>query len=241
MKYFRSVLITIVFFIFGIGSMFLNFILFPLINIFYKSQKKLEICSDIIHMLWHLEVKFMELLRLYKIEIKGDLNIKNKVIVSTHPSFVDVLILIGLIPRTTCFVKKTLTENFILKNIVNSIFISNDLELEELKAQTKKMLDAGFNVIIFPMGTRHRKDEHPKIKKGASLVALNAQKDIVPIKMSTSENFLFINEPFYAVGNRNVIFEIEQMKTIELNNFSSESEIIQKREITKAIEQSLYK
>lgn len=234
MKYIRSILAVFCFFIFGIGDVILNFLLFP----FIKNNK--ELCSDIIHNTWRFFVNLMMFLKLFRLDVKNLEKIENKVIVSTHPSFIDIVILIALIPRSTCFVKKELAHNPILKNLVTSIFITNEVELDELKSESKKMLDRGFNVIIFPSGIRHRRDEFPKIRKGASLVALNAGKNIVPIKVFSDRDFLFINQPFYAVSDRCVNFEIEQMREINIADFIGESEIITKQRLTHKIEEELY-
>lgn len=234
MKYIRSILAVFCFFIFGIGAVILNFLLFP----FIKNNN--ELCSDIIHNTWRFFVNLMMFLKLFRLDVKKLEKIENKVIVSTHPSFIDIVILIALIPRSTCFVKKELAHNPILKNLVTSIFITNEVELDELKSESKKMLDRGFNVIIFPSGIRHRRDEFPKIRKGASLVALNAGKNIVPIKMFSDRDFLFINQPFYAVSDRCVNFEIEQMREINIADFIGESEIITKQRLTHKIEEELY-
>ena len=222
------------FFVFLLGAVILNFLLFP----FIKNNK--ELCSDIIHNTWRFFVNLMMFLKLFRLDVKKLEKIENKVIVSTHPSFIDIVILIALIPRSTCFVKKELAHNPILKNLVTSIFITNEVELDELKSESKKMLDRGFNVIIFPSGIRHRRDEFPKIRKGASLVALNAGKNIVPIKMFSDRDFLFINQPFYAVSDRCVNFEIEQMREINIADFIGESEIITKQRLTHKIEEELY-
>ena len=234
MKYIRSIFAVFCFFIFGIGAVILNFLLFP----FIKNNK--ELCSDIIHNTWRFFVNLMMFLKLFRLDVKKLKKIENKVIVSTHPSFIDIVILIALIPRSTCFVKKELAYNPILKNLVTSIFITNEVELDELKAESKKMLDRGFNVIIFPSGIRHRRDEFPKIRKGASLVALNAGKNIVPVRMFSDRDFLFINQPFYAVSDRCVNFEIEQMSEINIADFIGESEIITKQRLTNKIEDELY-
>lgn len=234
MKYIRSILAVFCFFIFGIGAVILNFLLFP----FIKNNK--ELCSDIIHNTWKFFVNLMMFLKLFRLDVKNLEKIENKVIVSTHPSFIDIVILIALIPRSTCFVKKELAHNPILKNLVTSIFITNEVELDELKSESKKMLDRGFNVIIFPSGIRHRRDEFPKIRKGASLVALNAGKNIVPVKVFSDRDFLFINQPFYAVSDRCVNFEIEQMREINIADFIGESEIITKQRLTHKIEEELY-
>lgn len=234
MKYIRSIFAVFCFFIFEIGAVILNFLLFP----FIKNNK--ELCSDIIHNTWRFFVNLMMFLKLFRLDVKKLKKIENKVIVSTHPSFIDIVILIALIPRSTCFVKKELAYNPILKNLVTSIFITNEVELDELKAESKKMLDRGFNVIIFPSGIRHRRDEFPKIRKGASLVALNAGKNVVPIRMFSDRDFLFINQPFYAVSDRCVNFEIEQMREINIADFIGESEIITKQRLTNKIEDELY-
>ena len=234
MKKIRSTMVFISFFVFGLGAVLLNFFAFP----FIKNNKTL--CSDIIHYAWKFFVYFMMILGLFKLDIKNLSKIENKVIVATHPSFIDIVILIALIPHSTCFVKKELAYNPILKNLVNSIFITNEVELEELKSESKKMLDLGFNVIIFPSGIRHRRNEFPKIKKGASLIALNANKNIVPIRFFSNNDFMFINQPFYEVGEKRVTFEIEQMPEINVQDFISASEIVSKKKITQQIEKSLY-
>lgn len=235
MKTLRSIVAVICFLVFGLGALFLNLFVFPLI----KANK--ELCSDIIHYLWKFFVNLLVFLKMIKLDIKRLDKIENKVIAATHPSFIDIVILIALIPRSTCFVKRELAHNPILNNIVNSIFITNEVELEELKIQSKNMLDRGFNVIIFPSGIRHRRNEFPKIKKGASLVALNASKNIVPIRIFTDKDFLFINQPFYAASDSVVCFEIETCDEININEYKNETEIQAKKNITKKIQNALYR
>ena len=223
--------------------MALNFFVFPILKMMYKYEKRTEMYSEIIRHLWMFFINLITALKLIKLNIKDKnalQNIKNKVIVATHPSFIDIVILVALIPKSTGFAKKDAAHNFIFKNLVSGLFIPNDIELEELKSETKKYLDMGFNVIIFPMGTRHRKNEHPQIKKGASLAALNAHKNIVPIKMYTNNDFLFINQPFYAGGEDTIIYDIEVLPEICLGQYYDDSEIIMKKNITKQIENSLY-
>ena len=106
-------------------------------------------------------------------------NIKNSIIVSTHPSYIDVLILLSLIPKTTCFVAPRLTENNFFKKIVESMFLISGKPLEDLENDTKKMSEEGFNILIFPSGKRHRKGEYPKIRKGAALNAVQIAEYLV--------------------------------------------------------------
>lgn len=243
MKTCRSILIIFSFFVFGIGAVFLNFLVFPFLKTFLKETDFRNISSKIIQKTWLFFLNFLIFLRLIKIKTddKDKLkNIKNKIIVSTHPSFIDIVILIALIPKSTCYTKNSLTKNFIIKNLVNSIFISNDLELEKMEEKSKKLLKEGFNIIIFPMGTRHRKNEHPKIKKGASLIAAKTNTDIVPIKLTSDGDFLFINQPFWDGSDKTVTFDIALQDEIKVQELFNESEIIYKKNVTKEIEKRLY-
>jgi 1-acyl-sn-glycerol-3-phosphate acyltransferase len=243
LKYFRSCLLLICFLIFGIGSFFVNFIIFPASKLLLPPKNRNDFYSIIIQRTWRFLIFLLESLRLIKLDIKdlGALeSIKNKVIVATHPSFIDIVILMAFIPKTTCFAKEKIATHPLLKNILSTIFITDNIDIDGLKEQSKKMLDFGFNVIIFPSGIRHRKGEYPKIKKGASLIALNSKKNIIPIKLYSDDDFLFINQPFYEAGESCVTFTVEVLPEIDINTEIKTDDIIAKKNITNKIEKSLY-
>ena len=245
MKYIRSFLMFISFSIFGIGSLAVGFLAFPFIRIFIKNNsKRLEVYSKIVHSTWNIFVKFLQLSRVLKLnieDINSLQNIKNSIIVSTHPSYIDVLILLSLIPKTTCFVAPRLTGNSFFKKIVESMFLISGKPLDELKNDTAKMINEGFNILIFPSGIRHRQNEQPKIRKGASLVALNSQKDIYPIIMHTDFDFLQIGQPFYDAGEKPVTYTIKCKDKICIDKYLSyEDEVQQKKDLTEEIKNKLY-
>lgn len=244
-KTLRSVIVLALFGIFGVGALILNITLFPLAKIILKGTSYKYFASDTIHYLWKLFCKLLTLSKAIKLQIK-DLekikNIKKKVIVATHPSFIDIVILLSIIPRTTCLVKSTLAKNPILNNIVNSIFILEDETIDSIKSHSKQMIDDGFNVIIFPSGIRHRKNETPKIRKGASTIALNAKTNIVALKYYTDFDFLFINQPIYEAGEKPVTYELSYAGEIDVSSElnSTDNEIVLKKNITKMITSALY-
>ena len=104
MKFIRSIITTFCFIIFGIGAIFLNFLIFPFIK-----QDKI-FCSKIIHKCWKYFTKFLILVGLIGVDIKHLEKIENKVIVATHPSFIDIVILVGLfrnlfvLQKKNCFI-----------------------------------------------------------------------------------------------------------------------------------------
>ncbi len=242
-KFLRSFLVLLSFGIFGVGAVVLNFTVFPIAKYFVNEENLLYFYSDIIHKSWKWFINWLINIRVIKLKADDISFIKNKVIVATHPSFIDVVILIALIPRTTCVVKHALSKNPILKNIVGSIFILDNDDLESIKSQTKMMLEKEFNVIIFPSGTRHRKNEFPKIKKGAATIAMNAKVNIVALKYYTDFDFLFLNQPVYEAGEKPVTYELYNAGEINTSDEmkKSDNEIVVKKNITKMIENILYK
>ena len=242
MKYIRTFAVLFGFAAFYTGALILNFFVFPCIEIFARNNKK-QYYSQIIYTCWGLFVKFLEFIGILKINIKNKeklQSIKNKIIVSTHPSYIDVLILMSLIPNSTCFVKKELMNSFFMKNIICDMFIPSGLELEDMKICTKKYLDEGFNMVIFPSGIRHRKDEYPKIRKGTALTAINANKNIVPVVMYTDFDFLQIGQSILDAGEKTVNYFIEVGQEINISDYLTDDEVASRKNITNAISDALY-
>ena len=247
-KKLRGILVITGFIIFAAGTFVMGFIIFPLIK-FFKSKKnkkdELNKYSEFVQASWNFFVKFLIFIRILDLNIE-DIeklkSIKNSVIVSTHPSYIDGVILISIIPKTTCIVAERLSTFFLTKNIIKSIFIISGKPVEEIAEDSVKMIDNDFNILVFPSGIRHRKNEFPKIRKGASLIAIRSKKDIVPIKMSTDIDFLQINQPVYEAGSKPVQYEIKLGNIIKTKDFTDKykDEIILKREITKEITKELY-
>ena len=243
-RFIRSIVLSLCFIIFALASLIYGLLLFPLVKLIIRDkQKRLEKLSDIIHLSWQGYVRFMEFVKVYKVEVKNIeklKSIRNSVIVSTHPTYFDVLILLALIPRTTCFVAPKLRRNIFFKSIVSSMFLVSGKEVEEMRDDATEMLERGLNVLIFPMGTRHRKDEHLKIHKGASLIALSAKKDLVPVQISTNVDFLLAKQPIWDGGRETVIYTVEAQDKISVSDYIQKDEITAKKEITKEIEKRLY-
>ena len=175
-------------------------------------------------------------------DIENIRNIKNSVIVSTHPSFLDIVVLMSIIPYSTCFVSEKLSRNPFLKGIVKYLFILEGQDLEKWLNDACNKLENGMNIIIFPMGTRHKKDEHKKIRRGASLIAQKSQKDIVILDMKTSFGFLQINQPFYDAGEETVEYYLKYVDKINTKEYLNKypDEVTFKTEITKLLSKILY-
>lgn len=214
-SFLRSFTVLFFFVLFGFGAGVINFVLFPLGKIFAKNKKLYY--SSIIHGSWKFFIRVLEVSKIIRLDIssRDELGqISGKIIVSTHPSLIDIVILTGLIPKTVCIAKKQLLNNPLFGNILKAIYITNDVDIEEFKNNATAALQEGYNVVIFPTGKRTGANENLKIHKGAALLAIASGVPIVPISMKTSYSFLGIGQPIYDCGNKSVVYTIKQMPEI---------------------------
>ena len=214
-RFYRSVTVIFLFILFGCGALFERYFIFP-----FQSGKNQN--YNTLHKSWKFFINLMQKLKIIKLSVDNMPKIegiKNSIIVSTHPSFIDVLILMSIIPNSTCFVAKRLADNPFLKGMVKLLFILENQTVEEMINETKEKLDEGLNVIIFPMGIRHRKHETPKIRRGTALIAQKMKKNIVLLDMETSFDFLQINQPIYDAGEEAVEYKLQYLGEIDIKNY----------------------
>lgn len=219
----RGFLVVLAFTIFGIASLGLGFICIPIGKLFVKNKR--ETFSHLIHKLWKGYVHFLIWLKIFKLDLYNITPLRGKIIVATHPSFIDILILIGLYDNSLCLVKKELLNNIFLKNIIKNVYIPNNIELDEFKQICTEALNDEYNIIIFPTGTRITKGENIKIHKGSAALQIASNADIIPIKMECDYPFLQKGKPVYDASNKIITYSVTQLTPIKLTDFDENSEI----------------
>ena len=232
-RFWRGFLVVSAFVVFGIASLILGLIYIPIGKIFIKNKRKTF--SHLIHKLWCSYTHFLMWLRIFKLNLYNITPLNGKIIVATHPSFIDILILIGLYDNSLCLAKKELLNNIFLKNIIKNVYIPNNIELDEFKQICTDALNDGYNIIIFPTGTRTCKGEELKIHKGAAALQISSGVDIIPIKMECDYSFLQKGKPIYDAGDKTITYKISQLAPIKLKDFGEKSEIKLRNAISEKI------
>lgn len=238
----RSCLILFCFVLFGFGAGVISFFIFPYITLKMPVERRKFAYAGVIHSSWKFFKDFLQKIKLIKVNCNDEArlaNLSGKIIVASHPTFIDIVILIGLIPNSTCLAKKDTLKNPLFRNIVKSIYIINDIDIDDFKTETDKFLKEGFNIIIFPTGTRTKPDEDIKLHKGSAVISLHSNTAIVPVKITTDYPFLQKNQPIYDIGDRVVNYNIEVKDEISPQDFSHVSDIKARKEIMDIIKQEI--
>ena len=219
----RSFVVLFLFAFFGVGALIISFIIFPFGAVFVKKERRKRFYSGVIHKTWKFFTFLMQKSGIIKLVLtNGEKleNIRGKIIVANHPSFIDIVLLIGLLPDTVCIAKKELKNNIFMGNIVKSLYLINDEDNERLLRGAAAVLAAGFNIIIFPSGTRTVEGEELKLHKGAAMMALHTGADILPVYIHCDTKFLAKNQKIYEAGENPVTYTISLNEVIKIADFA---------------------
>lgn len=188
---------------FGLGGLLLSLTIFPIISILpIHSQWKREKAQWIIHHSFRLFVWFMQFVGVIHLTIIGVEKLKqeeNHLIIANHPTLIDVVILISLLPKVDCIVKQALWRNPFFRGVVSSAGYISNSNPQNVLNECISTLESGRTLIIFPEGTRTTLNTPIKFQRGAANIALRSQHDMIPISITCVPSTLTKDKKWYEV------------------------------------------
>lgn len=182
--------------IFGIGSLVLALCVFPILHLLsgFSSVRFRRLARKFIQKSFAVFLKYMEISGCIKLSVKNRellKGVKSSIIFANHPSLIDIVILISLVPNADCIVKGSLVDNKFISAIIRNLYIPNTKPFNEQLDIAERSMKEGNNLIIFPEGTRSKPDSPWIFKKGAARFALFAKADCIPIFYGGNEKIGF--------------------------------------------------
>jgi 1-acyl-sn-glycerol-3-phosphate acyltransferase len=207
----RVLATAIAFACFGIGGLLLGLVVFPLANLLLRSPGRRGRWSRaLIGRLFRLFIAWMRLLGLISYELHGleRLQRRGLLVLANHPTLIDVVFLIGLVPEAQCVVKSTLATQPCTRGPVRATgYICNNSGADLLQTCVDT-LHAGGNLIIFPEGTRTRPGQSLTMQRGAAQIALRGGLPITPVHIHCEPLGLFKGQPWWRVAEQPLHFSI---------------------------------
>ena len=238
---YRLIAKLILFAIFGLGGVINTLFIFPIIYLLPVSIVKKQLYSKyVIHKSFALFVKLLVWLNVvgFKVENKELLETKSQLIIANHPSLIDVVILISLVKKADCIIKKSLFRNpFMAVSVMAAGYIGNDTTA--ILSQCKHSLEEGNSLIIFPEGTRTEKDDESlKFQRGAANIALFCGSGLTPVTINCTTTFLDKDQKWYEFPFEKPHFYLKVLPIFPIHSFQKyEYASIASRKLTLAIEQ----
>ena len=232
------------FIIFGTGAVILAIIVFPFIRLFTNKRKDFGVVARAY--VSHTFRNFLSWLHVSKVSIRkvedyaAYRNIHSKIIIANHPSLLDFVYIMSLVPNSTCIVRGSLTKTP-LRGVIKQAYITNTTTFEDMCSECKKLTDKGCNVIIFPEGTRSPRHGKNNYKKGAARIALYCNCDIQPVFIGGSDKYgLGKHDPLWSYNHvEPYVYDFKMLPIISISEYKDLSEPIAAKHLTEKMEQVL--
>nr|WP_298689256.1 lysophospholipid acyltransferase family protein [uncultured Dongia sp.] len=195
------------------GGLVLALTVFPTIAVFVRrEERRVRATQAVIHHTFRFYIAMLELLGIIKLEVHGVsvlLDGKGRMIIANHPTLLDVVVLMSLVPRAQCIVKAELWRSRWLGGVMRwAGYIRNDLEPEALLAACKTAMAEGKGLIIFPEGTRSRPGEALQFRRGFANIALLAEAEIQLVMIDCRPIMLSKGDPWWKIPAKRSLFRV---------------------------------
>lgn len=210
-RFLRSFLCCISFAIFGIGGLIVGMIVFPMILLLFRGDRQRRYLAGTVRATWRGFISMLCALRLISVRCPDSDKLRTlhgHIIIANHPSLLDVVILVSFIPNSICIVKDRLLHNFFIGRIIRRIYLSNGLSPAEFLSRGTEYLNAGYNIIIFPEGTRTVPGRAIHFHRGFAYLQIASRHPITPIKITNAPRILGKDQPWHDIGRHTSVYTL---------------------------------
>lgn len=209
-------------FVFGGGGLLAVTIL-PLLALL--PQRSHQRTQFIIHRIFRFYVGMLQASGLLRLSLKDASRLEaagGRIVVANHPTLLDVVLLISLIPRAQCVVKSALWLHPLLGPLMRRAgYIRNDLGADEMVAACSAALRAGECLIIFPEGTRTEPGSLPQFRRGFANLAILTKATIQPVVITCVPPTLIKGEPWWRIPPRQPAFRLVVEECVDASSYMS--------------------
>jgi len=144
----------------------------------------------------------------YEVEGAERLGRPGQLIVANHPTLIDGVFLVSLVPTATCIVKAALARNPLIRGSVSAAEYVSNSAADTMIEGAAEALRSGGSVIMFPEGSRTRQGVKPEFQRGAAAIALRAAAVVTPVYIRCDPPTLAKRDPWYRVPERRPHFTL---------------------------------
>jgi 1-acyl-sn-glycerol-3-phosphate acyltransferase len=137
-------------------------------------------------------------------------HVQGHIVIANHPTLVDVVVLISLMPNAGCIVKQGLWRNPFIRGVLSSVGYIPNRSAKLLLQDCKQVLTNTTNLVIFPEGTRTLVGNviNP-FARGAANIAIRTKSDILPVVLRTDVAGLTKQQAWYQIPRQTINMSVE--------------------------------
>lgn len=190
----------------------MGFVIFPFIHLLSKNRNLANHRSQyLVHFSFRLFIWAMRELGVLTYEVEGKEKLqqsKANLIISNHPSLIDIVFIVSVLPQAVCAVKKAAWSNPFMAGVMWATgYIPNDDPMQFIEDCVQNVKE-GRRLVIFPEGTRTVPGKPMKLRRGAASVIVKSEQEFIPIHITSDPTTLTKAEKWYQIPNKRVHFKI---------------------------------
>jgi 1-acyl-sn-glycerol-3-phosphate acyltransferase len=237
----RALRTGVAFAAFGVLSVLLGVVWLPLRTALSRERNEpWRAAQRGIHRLFRMHSALMEWLGLIEVRWIGAEKLAGpgpRIVVSNHPSLIDVVLIIAKMPQADCIVAAERARNRWLRGSVKAAdYISNEAGAGVVADATRR-LASGRNLVMFPEGTRSPEGGLGHFQRGAAHIALASGLDMLPIRITVEPPMLMKGLKWYHVAERRSLYTIRVGEPVAAKEYldGRESSVRAARKLTAAL------
>ena len=221
---------------FGAGGVALWLLGFPLLALLVRDRdRRSRLARTIIGRSFAAFVELMRALGVLSYEIHGVERLQRSglLVLANHPTLIDVVFLVSLIPDADCIVKSRLARNPFTRGPIQATgYLCNDSGAG-LVEDCIRAVRSGRNLLIFPEGTRTPLTGARRLQRGAANIAARGVLDITPVMIRCDPPTLSKGQKWYRIPSRRFHVSIDVGEDLPIAPFLADTnEAIASRRLT---------
>lgn len=238
--YWRLLATGACFAVFGLGGLGLWALVFPALGIIPGGRRS-ERIQWVVHKSFAAFLWLMETVGVMRMEVSGAEKLRNSqgaLVLANHPTLIDVVALVSLMPAASCVVKQALWLNPFLGGVVRAAGYISNSDSDSLIDDCASALKSGRSLVIFPEGTRTQPGEPLGFQRGAAYIAMRSGVPVVPVLIDCRPTTLTKCEKWYQIPPRRFHLRIRVLDPVPSNRWiePSETQTVAARKLTRAFE-----
>lgn len=196
---------------FGLGGLLIGLLGAPLLNLLVRDRtRRTRIARLGVHLAFRCFIGWMHLLGVLRYTVIGryKLDRGGLLVLANHPTLIDVVFLISLIPNADCVVRAGLFRNPFTGGPLRAANYRCNDSGAGLVDDCIASLRAGNNLVLFPEGTRTPVGGPMTLQRGAANIAVRGGRDVTPVRIRCEPLTLTKGLPWWRVPPRRAHFTI---------------------------------
>jgi 1-acyl-sn-glycerol-3-phosphate acyltransferase len=220
----RLVATGLAFIAMGVGGIVLALGVIPLATLVTRDRRiRARRAQRIIRGSFRFYLLMLRRLGVIRLEVVGEDRLaacRGNLVIANHPTLLDIVLLMSLVPDAQCVVKHQLWRNPFLGPIVRAAgYIRNDGEAEAFIDACRCELAAGSNLIIFPEGTRSVPGQRLRFLRGFAHIATLTGATLQLVAITCHPITLVKGQRWYVIPDQPPTFRVEIDQRLDMTAF----------------------